>query len=294
MQMMANMKIVLLMVLICSLGRCCPEELEKANGLEDQSQSLDRRLISAGKNHSEKGSLKDRPFEQNGIKGEELTTDDALNLKNQSKQSISQGRLDRSASSGTVYRDQRKLQSYNQNARSDELCLECKKLARQVSAASSVKLSQLDTSKDLKPVELQSGASNPITLDRSLRLRKKHNRHRRKSHSRRRHHRHHQARSHRHKRHRKQRRHLKLSKFRRTKHSKRSSHHRRRKRSLMLAGPLGLVGGAAPQINDSQIVIHSFSAPPAPEPNLLRAYEGNPVPQNIRPRVKIPPQGFRV
>lgn len=31
-------------------------------------------------------------------------------------------------------------------------------------------------------------------------------------------------------------------------------------------------GGSAPQINDSTITVHSFAAPPAPQTNLIQAY----------------------
>ena len=79
------------------------------------------------------------------------------------------------------------------------------------------------------------------------------------------------------------------------------------KRNLFGLGDLaGAVGGAAgggggaaqpqaaPQIDDSRIIVHSFAAPPAPQPNLIRAYDGNGQNQLIQARIKIPPRYLKL
>ena len=69
------------------------------------------------------------------------------------------------------------------------------------------------------------------------------------------------------------------------------------RRQLMLPAVPG--GGAAqpqaaPQIDDSRIIVHSFAAPPAPQPNLIRAYDGNGQNQLIQARIKIPPRYLKL
>jgi len=48
-------------------------------------------------------------------------------------------------------------------------------------------------------------------------------------------------------------------------------------------------GGSAPQINDSTITVHSFAAPPAPQTNLIQAYN-SPYGDNqvIQARMELP------
>lgn len=56
----------------------------------------------------------------------------------------------------------------------------------------------------------------------------------------------------------------------------------------------GMVAGAAPQIDDSRIIIHSFAAPPAPVPNVIRAYDENTHPQVIQARIHVPPKNILI
>lgn len=130
--------------------------------------------------------------------------------------------------------------------------------------------------------------------DRMLRgVRHHKRRHKRKAHRRRRHHKAHR----RHKSHkrRRNRRHLLVRRYKRDYNSRKDNRDidEKIKRQLMGGATAGgMVAGAAPQIDDSRIIIHSFAAPPAPEPNLIRAYSGDTHPQVIQARIQVPPKNF--
>jgi hypothetical protein len=73
--------------------------------------------------------------------------------------------------------------------------------------------------------------------------------------------------------------------------------HYKKKRNLMIPGMPGGGGGqaqSAPQIDDSRIIVHSFAAPPAPQPNLIRSYDGNGQDQLIQARIQVPPRYLKL
>lgn len=87
------------------------------------------------------------------------------------------------------------------------------------------------------------------------------------------------------------RRSLKVSKMSR-KYLKSKSHLKRLKKRRNLMG--GGMAGAAPQLNDSRIIVHAFAPPPIPQPNLIRVYDGNTFPQVIQTRIMLPSKNIKI